>query len=46
MQCEEPSPVTSLSPCPQVTGVKQVDSGEPVKFSTEVLFTPDRYEIV
>ena len=30
----------------QVVGVKQVESGEPVKFSTEVLFMADRYEIV
>ena len=30
----------------QVAGVKQVDSGQPVKYSTEVLFTADKYEIV
>ena len=39
----------SLSPSPtvlQVVGVKQVEGGDPVKFSTEVLFTADRYEIV
>lgn len=30
----------------EVVGVKQVEGGDPVKFSTEVLFTADRYEIV
>ena len=30
----------------QVVGVKQVEGGDPVKFSKEVLFTADRYEIV
>jgi hypothetical protein len=30
----------------EVVGVKQVEGGDPVKFSKEVLFTADRYEIV
>ena len=42
-----PSPSSlSLSAAVQVVGVKQVEGGDPVKFSTEVLFTADRYEIV
>lgn len=36
----------SVVPLRQVVGVKQVEGGDPVKFSTEVLFTADRYEIV
>ena len=46
MSSPPPSPPPLLSDVVQVVGVKQVEGGDPVKFSTEVFFTADRYEIV
>lgn len=35
-----------LSDVPQVCNVTQVEGGQSVKFSTEVLFSPEKFEIV
>ena len=35
-----------FSNAPQVCNVTQVEGGQSVKYSTEVLFSPERFEIV